>query len=131
MNDFDIVNLNDENIKILIVMKTCDSPFDFVDEIQEQLKIIEFSGIFVIDTLLHSGNNEERFISGFFDGNSFDDSKFRFEKVDKKMLFVVIYVNILDLILKFWIIVPWLINSKNWFLMAVLYKNNINTNNNL
>ncbi len=101
MNDFDIVNLNDENIKILIVMKTCDSPFDFVDEIQEQLKIIEFSGIFVIDTLLHSGNNEERFISGFFDGNSFDDSKFRFEKVDKKMLLVVIYVNILDLILKF------------------------------
>ena len=84
MNDFDIVNLNDENIKILIVMKTCDSPFDFVDEIQEQLKIIEFSGIFVIDKLLHSGNNEERFISGFFDGNSFDDSKFRFEKVDKK-----------------------------------------------
>ncbi len=84
MADFDIVNLDDKEIKILIVMKTSDSPFDFVDELQRQLKIIGFSGTFVIDELLHSGNNEERFISGFFDGDSFDDSKFRFKDIEKK-----------------------------------------------
>lgn len=84
MNNFDIVSLDDKDIKILVIMKTSDSPFDFVNELQEQLRTIDFSGLFVIDELLHSGNNEERFISGFFDGNSFDNSKFRFEDVAKK-----------------------------------------------
>lgn len=84
MNNFDIINLNENDAKILVIMKTSDSPFDFVNEIQEQLKMMEFSGLFVIDELLHSGNNQERFISGFFDGNSFDDSKFKFEDVAKK-----------------------------------------------
>lgn len=84
MNNFDIVNLNDKDGKILVVMKTSDSPFDFVNELQEQLKMMGFSGVFVIDELLHSGNNEERFISGFFDGESFDRSKFKFEEVAKK-----------------------------------------------
>lgn len=84
MNYFDIVNLNETDIKILIVMKTCESPFIFVNELQEQLKLLEFSGVFMIDELLHSGNNEERFIRGFFDGDSFDNSKFKFENIEKK-----------------------------------------------
>lgn len=84
MNNFDIVNINETDIKILIVMKTFDSPFDFVNELREKLKEIKFSGAFVIDELLHSGNNEERFISGFFDGKSFDNSKFKFESIEKK-----------------------------------------------
>ena len=84
MNNFDIINLDDQDVKILVVMKTSDSPFDFVDELQEQLKAISFSGIFIIDELLHSGNTDERFISGFFDGNSFDNSKFVFKNVAPK-----------------------------------------------
>lgn len=86
MDNFDIVSLDEKDRKILIMMKICDSPFDFVDELQEQLKIIGFSGAFVIDELLHSGNNEERFISGFFDGESFDNSKFKFESIEKKCM---------------------------------------------
>jgi hypothetical protein len=86
MNNFDIVNIDDNDAKILIVMKTSDSPFDFVNEFQEQLKTIGFSGLIVIDELLHSGNNEERFISGFFDGDSFDNSKFRFQDIAKKSI---------------------------------------------
>ena len=84
MSDFDIVDLDGQDAGILIVMKTSDSPFDFINEIQEQLKMIGFSGLFVIDELLHSGNNEERFISGFFDGNSFDNSRFKFENIARK-----------------------------------------------
>lgn len=42
--------------------------------------------MFIIDELLHSGNNEERFISGFFDGDSFDNSKFRFEDIAKRSI---------------------------------------------
>ncbi len=99
MNNFDIVKLDNKEIKILVIMKTSDSPFDFVNELQQQLRTIDFSGLFVIDELLHSGNNEERFISGFFDGNSFDNSKFKFEYIDKKkVLFVVICAIILNLI---------------------------------
>lgn len=86
MNNFDIIDLDDKDIKILVIMKTSDSPFDFIDELQERLKTIDFSGLFVIDELLHSGNNEERFIRGFFDGDSFDASKFRFEFMDKKSI---------------------------------------------
>lgn len=84
MDNFKIISLNETEIKILIVMKTCDSPFDFVSEIQEQLQVIHFSGVFVIDELLHSGNNEERFISGFFDGKAFDNSKFKYVNIGKK-----------------------------------------------
>ena len=86
MNNFDIVNLDNKEIKLLVIMKTSDSPFDFVNELQEQLRTLDFSGLFVIDELLHSGNNDERFISGFFDGNSFDNSKFKFENIDKKSI---------------------------------------------
>lgn len=84
MNDFEIINLEENELKILIIMKTCDSPFDYMDELQEQLRMIKFSGTFMIDELLHSGNNDERFISGFFDGDSFDNSKFKFENITKK-----------------------------------------------
>lgn len=84
MNDFEIINLEETELKILIIMKTCDSPFDYMNELQEQLRMIKFSGTFMIDELLHSGNNDERFISGFFDGDSFDNSKFKFENIAKK-----------------------------------------------
>ena len=84
MNNFEIVKLNEDIIEILIVMKTNDSPFEYVDELQKELSEIEFSGVVVIDGLLHSGNTEERFISGFFDGSSFDNSKFKFENVARK-----------------------------------------------
>lgn len=35
MDNFKIISLNETDIKILILMKICDSPFDFVSEIQE------------------------------------------------------------------------------------------------
>lgn len=86
MNNFELINLNEENIKILIVMKTNESPFEFVKELEDKLTEIQFTGFVIIDELLHSGNTEERFISGFFDGKSFDNSKFQFENVARKSL---------------------------------------------
>lgn len=84
MNNFDIIKLNEDIIKILIVMKTDDAPFEFIDELQEELAETGVSGEVVIDCLLHSGNTEERFISGYFDGESFDYSKFQFLTVARK-----------------------------------------------
>ena len=84
MNNFDIVKLDNKENKNLVINENQWFSFWFVNELQQQLRTIDFSGLFVIDELLHSGNNEERFISGFFDGNSFDNSKFKFEYIDKK-----------------------------------------------
>ena len=72
MNNFEIIKLNNEEDNILIVMKTSEPPFDFLSEMEEALRNIQYLGYVTIDELLHSGNTEERFIQGFFNGNSFE-----------------------------------------------------------
>ena len=84
MDDYDFVELNDEDLELLIVMKTNESPFEYIQEFQAKLMEIAFSGNVIIDGLLHSGNTEERFISGFFDGFAFDNSKFKFKDIERK-----------------------------------------------
>ena len=37
MNDFNIIDIENEEFNILILMMTCDSPFDYITEIAEQL----------------------------------------------------------------------------------------------
>lgn len=84
VSNFDIIKLKEEEMKLLIIMKANDSPFEYMDEIKERLIMLHYSGILVIDSLLHSGNTEERFIKGFFDGLAFEHTKFSFENVPKK-----------------------------------------------
>ncbi len=84
MENFEIIEVNDEYINVLVIMKTSTSPLEFIGEIQEKLKELEMSGEIVIDGLLHSGNTDERFIWGYFNGTLFDYNKFRFEKIAKK-----------------------------------------------
>jgi hypothetical protein len=38
----------------------------------------------LIDELVHSGNNNDRFIRGYFDGENFDQSGFSFEVIDRR-----------------------------------------------
>lgn len=85
MNNFDIIILNEEKENsALVVMKTSEPPFDFLTEMEDSLRKLEYVGIVVIDELLHSGNSEERFIQGFFNGNNFEKGKFEFLAVAKK-----------------------------------------------
>lgn len=86
MNDYDIIVLKDDETRILIVMKTSESPFEYVGELQQRLSEIKFSGGVIIDELLHCGNTEERFISGYFDGCSFDNTQFKYEQIAKKSI---------------------------------------------
>ena len=51
---------------------------------EEALRNIQYLGYVTIDELLHSGNTEERFIQGFFNGNSFENGKFKFTVIEKK-----------------------------------------------
>ena len=62
MNNFEIIKLNNVEDNILIVMKTSEPPFDFLSEMEEALRNIQYLGYVTIDELLHSGNTEERFI---------------------------------------------------------------------
>lgn len=84
MSNFEIVKLNNEDTRILVVMKTSDSPFEFFSEIQEQLRNRGFSGIVLIDALLHSGNTKERFIKGYFKDGYFEPNLFSFENIDRR-----------------------------------------------
>ncbi|MCI6018109.1 MAG: type II toxin-antitoxin system RnlB family antitoxin [Clostridiales bacterium] len=84
MEAFDIIVVNEDKKSILVVMKTSESPFDYISEIELELRERCYIGAVIIDELLHSGNTEERFIKGYFDGKHFDSSQFAYETVDKK-----------------------------------------------
>lgn len=84
MNNFDMIVISAEKENILVVMKTSEPPFDYLAEIEASLRERCYIGVVMIDELLHSGNTEERFIQGYFDGVQFDSEKFAFELVPKK-----------------------------------------------
>lgn len=83
MKNYDIIKTKLPNT-ILVLIYTCESPFDYLDEIMFELKQIDYTGTVIFDCLLHSGNNEERFISCVFDGNEFIRDSFKFLIVKKQ-----------------------------------------------
>lgn len=94
MNNFEITVLKKEKENILIFMKTSEPPFDFLEEMETALTDIHYKGNVVIDELLHSGNNDERFITGYFDGNRFESGEFNFKLV-MKMFSIFMSSNLL------------------------------------
>lgn len=67
-----------------VILTTPEEPFTLIDDISSYLKNNKCSGNIIIDQLLHSGNNDERFISGIFNGQTFDKASFRFEPIKKQ-----------------------------------------------
>lgn len=65
-------------------MKTSEPPFDYISEIRSSLVKMNFKGWILIDEMLHSGNTDERFIKGYFDGNKFEENRFAFEHVERR-----------------------------------------------
>ena len=84
MNNFEMIMISEEKANILVVMKTNEPPFDYLTEIEASLRERHYVGSVMIDELLHSGNTEERFIYGYFDGKRFDNGRFAFKFVSKK-----------------------------------------------
>ena len=84
MINFEILKINDEKYNMLVVMKTYEAPFLYLDEIGKILKEQQFYGFVLIDELIHSGNNNDRFIKGYFDGENFDKRAFSFEEIDRR-----------------------------------------------
>lgn len=65
----------------LLVMKTSEPPFSPLTELQEALRSSLRAEAILVDQLLHTGKSDARFVSGFFDGGSFDKSRFRVQAV--------------------------------------------------
>lgn len=83
MKKFEMIELNDRNT-LLIQTLVSESPFEFLSEIQDELRNISFTGNVIIDELLHSGNNEERFIGCEIKDGVFINNSFHFLKVKKQ-----------------------------------------------
>lgn len=84
MGNFDVFKVDDNMFELLVVMKTCEPPLDFLPEIGEYLKEIKYKGFIAIDQMLHSGNTEERFIVAFYDGEDFIKESFKFENINRR-----------------------------------------------
>lgn len=84
MINFEIIVTNEKDADILVVMKTSEPPFDYISEIRSSLVKMNFKGWILIDEMLHSGNTDERFIKGYFDGNKFEENRFAFEHVERR-----------------------------------------------
>lgn len=83
MKNFDIINLDVSN-KILVLIYTSESPFSYIEEIATRLDEISFNGTVIIDELLHSGNNNERFIGCIYKDGEFLNDSFSFINVPKQ-----------------------------------------------
>lgn len=83
MKEYDFIKLEDQNI-ILVLIQTCESPFDYLTEIADDLRKLNYSGKIIFDELLHSGNTDERFISCIFEHKEFVRESFRFVPVKRQ-----------------------------------------------
>lgn len=83
MKNFDIITLEKQNIVLVLILE-CESPFHFLQEISEELKRNKYMGTVIFDELLHSGNNDERFIIGNFTQGDFVTDSFQFCHVPKQ-----------------------------------------------
>lgn len=83
MKEYDIIKLENQNV-ILVLIRTCESPFEYLPEISDDLKKLNYSGKVIFDEMLHSGNTDERFISCIFEDGGFAAESFQFIAVKKK-----------------------------------------------
>lgn len=67
MKEFNILSLYNNEYSALITMCISESPLNYLLDIEEELKEKKLYGNMIIDQILHSGNNEERFLTFYFD----------------------------------------------------------------
>ncbi|WP_170075067.1 type II toxin-antitoxin system RnlB family antitoxin [Paraclostridium dentum] len=77
MESYKIKEINDFEYKLIVFSTDYISPFEHLTNIEENLKLINYSGKIIFDLLLVNGNTSNRFMEVFFDGNEFDKKSFR------------------------------------------------------
>jgi hypothetical protein len=67
----------------IIIETICEPPTSLIDKIGDELKKRNISGEILIDSLLYSGNSNERFIKANFVDGEFDKGSFSFIRVPR------------------------------------------------
>ena len=87
--------------KLLVLSVSYISPFDEIEELENDLREMNFRGVVLFDLILCNGVSPNRFIKSYFDGNSFSSSIFEIVnniKDDVKLISSNFYKNNSDLI---------------------------------
>ena len=87
--------------KLLVLSVSYISPFDEIEELENDLREMNFKGIVLFDLILCNGVSPNRFIKSYFDGNSFYSNTFEIVsniKDNIKLISSNFYKNNSDLI---------------------------------
>lgn len=73
MKNYNIIKLdNDMECVNLVIMCSANSPFDYIEEIKDDLIKYNAKGEIIIDQILHVGNTNKRFISMKYENGDFE-----------------------------------------------------------
>ena len=100
MKPYRVISIKTE-YKLLVLSVSYVSPFDEIEELEKDLREMNFKGVVLFDLILCNGVGSDRFIKAYFDGNSFDSNTFEIVsdiKDDIKMISSNFYKDNSDLI---------------------------------
>ncbi|CEQ21547.1 Uncharacterised protein [[Clostridium] sordellii] len=85
MDEYKILEINDENYKAIVFAQSYETPLLYLDEISLKLKK---QGVYncniVFDMLLSMGNTSERYVEATFDGEKILENTIKHIDIDKK-----------------------------------------------
>ncbi|APT75035.1 hypothetical protein LN42_00440 [Marinitoga sp. 1137] len=77
MEPFKIKKIKNKKYEYLILSISYINPFKELDKIEKKLKMKDYKGYVLFDLYLSHANNDYRFAEGYFDGEKFVKSKFK------------------------------------------------------
>lgn len=75
MKSYRVISTETE-YKLLVLSVSYVSPFDEIEELENDLREMNFKGVVLFDLILCNGVSPNRFIKAYFDGSSFDSNTF-------------------------------------------------------
>lgn len=66
-------------ISALVLAADIESPLEHIEDVERELTESNIKGLVVFDLLVSHGNKNNRFFSGFFNGDKFSDRMFKSE----------------------------------------------------
>ncbi|MDY3360015.1 MAG: type II toxin-antitoxin system RnlB family antitoxin [Clostridium celatum] len=81
--EFNIVVMNDFKYSVVIIDKTSEPPTYLLPKLKDELISNSISGDILIDSLLYSGNSNERFIKANFIDGDFIKGSFEFVDIER------------------------------------------------
>lgn len=84
MKYFEHIKIDNEKYNDFFILLTYESPLNHIEELNKILINSNKEGYIIIDTLLHSGKSEDRYIELFWNGNSIDYDTIKYVKIKNK-----------------------------------------------